>query len=394
MKKKIVIIILFSISFSSFYVLAETKPSYENIKYGQYERNVLDIWLAESTEPTPLVVFIHGGGFRGGDKSQARSGETLKYLEKCLDNKVSFAAINYRFRQTTRLDTIMLDAARAIQFLRSKSSEWNINKSKFGAFGGSAGGGASIWLAFNDDLADKSNSDLVLRESTRLTVAGHLTSQATYDFLKWPEILQVSKSWMEEMNNKEDLELYHIPDRTWYDSTEIIELRKRLDMPSELDKTDPPLFLQNYAPNIDPQNSNDVIHHPRHPIYLKKLYDSLGLDNAIVLSTTPVKERVEMLDFFFKYLLPITGIEEDTEFTKLIVSPNPASEYIEIRQPSEGFKPSEGSELIIYNNFGKCVMTVETKNFSSLQHINISHLPIGLYFIQIGNYSQKFMVVR
>ena len=88
-----------------------------------------------------------------------------------------------------------------------------------------------------------------------------------------------------------------------------------------------------------------------------------------------------------------TNVKEN--LTQLIsIYPNPASNYIEIRKPSEGFAPSEGSEIKIYNTYGECVLTLETKEFSSLQRIDISHLPVGLYFIQIGNYLEKFMVVR
>jgi hypothetical protein len=71
-----------------------------------------------------------------------------------------------------------------------------------------------------------------------------------------------------------------------------------------------------------------------------------------------------------------------------------SAEYIEIIKPSEGFEPSEGSATKIYNTLGECVMTVGIQNFEPLQRIDISHLPVGIYFIQIGNYSQKFMVVK
>ncbi len=57
-----------------------------------------------------------------------------------------------------------------------------------------------------------------------------------------------------------------------------------------------------------------------------------------------------------------------------------------------------GSCVINYEfqitNYGKGVMTVETRHALSQQRIVISHLPAGLYFIQIGNYSQQFLVVR
>jgi hypothetical protein len=80
--------------------------------------------------------------------------------------------------------------------------------------------------------------------------------------------------------------------------------------------------------------------------------------------------------------------ERITSYSKLIISPNPASEYIEIRQPYEN------SEIKIYNTYGECVMTVETGLRPVSIKTDISHLPVGLYFIHIGNNSEKFMVVR
>ena len=46
----------------------EMPPTHANIKYGEHERNVFDLWLAESKKPTPLAIYIHGGGFRAGSK--------------------------------------------------------------------------------------------------------------------------------------------------------------------------------------------------------------------------------------------------------------------------------------------------------------------------------------
>jgi len=62
----------------------------------------------------------------------------------------------------------MHDGARAVQFLRSKAREWNLNPKAFAASGGSAGTGMSLWIGFHDDMADAASSDLVKRQSTRL----------------------------------------------------------------------------------------------------------------------------------------------------------------------------------------------------------------------------------
>jgi acetyl esterase/lipase len=73
------------------------------------------------------------------------------------------------------------DAARALQTIRSKASEWNIDPQRIGATGGSAGACTSLWLALHDDLADTKSSDPIARESTRLTCAAVLGAQTSLD---------------------------------------------------------------------------------------------------------------------------------------------------------------------------------------------------------------------
>ncbi|MEO2047672.1 MAG: hypothetical protein ABGX16_13990 [Pirellulales bacterium] len=55
----------------------------------------------------------------------------------------------------------MHDAARALQLVRSKATEWNIDKQRIGASGGSAGACSSLWLAFHPDMANPASSDPV-----------------------------------------------------------------------------------------------------------------------------------------------------------------------------------------------------------------------------------------
>jgi acetyl esterase/lipase len=163
----------------------EIAPTFKDVNYGPHERNVLDFWQAKSEKPTPVVVYIHGGGFVAGDKSSVNAA----MLKVCLDAGISCAAINYRYTTTAPFPGPMHDSARAIQFIRSKATEWNIDPKRIAAYGGSAGAGISMWLAFHDDLANPHSEDPVLRQSSRLTCAGSIGGQSTYDPLKIKELI-------------------------------------------------------------------------------------------------------------------------------------------------------------------------------------------------------------
>ena len=168
----------------------QIEPTAANVAYGTHKRQVIDFWKATSEKPTPLVLYIHGGGWQGGDKRGFR-GQVKQFL----DVGISVAAINYRYvRQAVRLKikppvkAPLTDAARALQFIRSKSKEWNLDKKRIGATGGSAGGCSSLWLALHDDMADADSKDPVARESTRLYCAAVNGAQTTLDpkpLLEW-----------------------------------------------------------------------------------------------------------------------------------------------------------------------------------------------------------------
>ncbi len=159
-----------------------TPPTLANVHYGEHGKQVMDFWKAESAQPTPLVFFIHGGSWKANDKNKVTG------LKEYLAAGISVVSINYRFVQEATAAGVqppvkwpLEDAARALQFVRSKSADWNIDKTRIGASGGSAGACSSLWLAFHDDMADAKSDDPIARESTRLACAGVLGAQTTLD---------------------------------------------------------------------------------------------------------------------------------------------------------------------------------------------------------------------
>ena len=278
------------------------KPTFADVKYGPHERNVLDIYQAKSDKPTPLVVYIHGGGFVGGDKK----GVAPAIVDKCLQSGVSVAAINYRFLEHAALPDILRDSARAIQFLRFNCSKYNIDKKRIASYGGSAGAGTSLWLAFHDDLADPKSKDPVLRESTRLSAAGSLNGQFSYDFERWAEFIGEYPGTRENMASK-ILNMYGLKDPNEVSSEKGKAIRADLDMYGLLTKDDAPVFLYTAGKNTNPTDHGHYVHHPRHSIAIRDKCKQAGVecetllrDEDPSLAGDAVNER--MLKFFFKHL--------------------------------------------------------------------------------------------
>ncbi|MBN1670989.1 MAG: alpha/beta hydrolase [Kiritimatiellae bacterium] len=152
-------------------------PDVADEHYGPHDAQVFDLWLAKSEQRTPLLVFIHGGGFRTGSKG----GFSRTLRDLCLKNGISFATIEYRLTGIGLYPMQHHDVARAVQHLRYHAAKWNLDPTRVAATGGSAGAGLSQWLGFHDDLADPNAEDPIARESTRITCALPTNAQCTYD---------------------------------------------------------------------------------------------------------------------------------------------------------------------------------------------------------------------
>lgn len=161
------------------------KPTLSEVNYGEHAFQTMDFWKAESDSPTPLVFVIHGGGFREGEKEWVHRFVNVQQL---LDAQISVVSINYRLMKHIKgtgikpaIKVPIHDAARALQFVRSKAKEWNINKNRIGGAGGSAGGTTCLWLAYHNDLATPKSKDPIARESTRLYCVSVVCPQTSLD---------------------------------------------------------------------------------------------------------------------------------------------------------------------------------------------------------------------
>ncbi len=262
-------------------------PTAANVPYGKLDRQVLDFWQAKSDKPTPVVFCIHGGGWQGGDKSGYYGG-----VKTFLDSGISVVTINYRLmaqaneqKVTPPVKAPLEDAARALQFVRSKAGDWNIDKKRIGATGGSAGGCSSLWLAFHDDMADPKSEDPVARESTRLYCAAVNGAQVSLD----PKVV---REWLPNYTYGAHAFGLKSLDEVEKQREKIADWIKEYSPINHVTKDDPPIGL--YYGGVKGakvgESHPDPTHSPILGIKLAEKLKEVGIDVVYHSNTDPNKE--------------------------------------------------------------------------------------------------------
>jgi acetyl esterase/lipase len=283
---------------------AGKKATFADVEYGSHQRNVLDIWIAPVDEPTPLVIYIHGGDFRVGDKSENfKNKDVVRFLKE----GISVAMINYRYLDEAPNGVLgcLQDTARAIQFLRSKAKVWNLDPNRFGAIGNTAGAGAALWLATVDDLAKPESDDPVSRQSSRLAAVGLTEVASTYNFERWARILGIHlKEVLVESGYEQ--QFYGQQVQTSRNHTMMKRIRTVVDSLALVSQDDPPMWISNTFSAALPENEDSRFYHPNHALALHQRAKNMGIDARVYADAIDLKPKsyndIAMSDFMLEQL--------------------------------------------------------------------------------------------
>lgn len=281
--------------------LALPSATHTDVRYGPKPRNLLDLWLADSDQPTPLLISIHGGGFAKGDKARYHHPDLiLPYLEA----GISVATINYTLTDGGKhpFPEPMMDGVRAIQFLRSKALDFNLDKSRFAAMGSSAGACMLMWIGFHDDLADPDSLDPVEHESTRLLALAPINGQSTLH-------LPTLNEWFGVPTLREHpalRPLFNIPRGEDIEFTDELDTLMREASPiTFLSADDPPIYMTYGRDSQVTEESepNVWVHHPTLGRKLKEAADAIGVECHVqVARDRPEAPYQSQSDFLIKKL--------------------------------------------------------------------------------------------
>lgn len=272
-------------------------PTHAEVAYGPHARHRLDVWLADSPQPTPVLIYFHGGGFVTGSKANLPAA----VLAAARRQGISVVAANYRFAPEVAFPAHYLDCARAIQFVRHSARAWNIDPARVALTGSSAGAGTALWIAFHDDLADPENADPVARESTRVTCVAVMGAQPTYDPRVIRQLAGEAAARHAVFANLHGLK------------PEELETEKAHRLYTEaapltyLTRDDPPVFAYYSEPRgpVPPDARDGTgIHHPNLGLLLQERMGALGLECVFLHKDQKVNTTTAEFEFLTKHLFP------------------------------------------------------------------------------------------
>ena len=118
-------------------------------------RQIMDIYLPEGEGPFPVVVLIHGGAFKMGDK-----GMETRNAEALVAKGYAAASINYRLSGEAKFPAQIEDCKTAVRFLRANAAKYRLNPDKLGSWGASAGGNLSALLGTSSGVTELEGDEL------------------------------------------------------------------------------------------------------------------------------------------------------------------------------------------------------------------------------------------
>lgn len=122
----------------------------KGIEYAKWgDRSMqLDLYLPKSESATPLIVWIHGGGWKGGSKDSP--SPALRQLAR----GYAVAHVAYRFSQDAPFPAQIEDCRAAVRWLRANSAKYGYDPQRIGVWGASAGGHLALLVGCGDSCKE------------------------------------------------------------------------------------------------------------------------------------------------------------------------------------------------------------------------------------------------
>lgn len=261
---------------------------FEDVNYGDGERQQLDLLFPDNKSPKGVVLFFHGGGFTGGDKAQAFDELLLETMQAVLNENIAIVSANYTLLTTPGSQGVISaleDGSLVIDFIQDRLADLNIPENKIVLAGTSAGAGIAQWNGFKNAINAQVQGVLAI------------AAQSTYDLYEWENVFPgFSLDDLRQMSPfLQTLFLGFYGGEPTQADLDAVDYRDFMD------STDPALYVYNFAGdeliNAQGEIDFDVLYHSfRHSDYLRAKAIEVEQEFSGIFQESPDAFVIRVLD--------------------------------------------------------------------------------------------------
>ena len=261
---------------------------FEDVNYGDGERQQLDLLFPDNKSPKGVVLFFHGGGFTGGDKAQAFDELLLETMQAVLNENIAIVSANYTLLTTPGSQGVISaleDGTLVIDFIQDRLADLNIPTNKIVLAGTSAGAGIAQWNGFKDDINAQVQGVLAI------------AAQSTYNLYEWENVFPgFSLDDLRQLSPfLQTLFLQFYGGEPSQADLDAVDYRDFMDT------TDPALYVYNFAGdeliNAQGEIDFDVLYHSfRHSDYLRAKAIEVEQEFSGIFQESPHAFVIRVLD--------------------------------------------------------------------------------------------------
>jgi acetyl esterase/lipase len=245
------------------------KRKWLDIAYATQSRaQKLDIYLPDEGDgPFPVILSIHGGAFKGGDKGDGQVNAMLEGLKRGF----AVVSINYRLSGEAIWPAQIQDVKAAIRWIRANSKQYKLIPDKIASWGGSAGGHLSAMAGTSGNIKEledlsQGNAD----QSSRIQAVVDWFGPT--DFLKMDEHAKESKVANPQVHSVPDSPESQLIGKNLKDAPDLV---KAANPETYISKDDPPFFIQHGL-------NDPLVPYLQSVNFAKKLEQTLGKEKVIL----------------------------------------------------------------------------------------------------------------
>lgn len=170
----------------------------DDVPYAKRGRRVLYMDLywrkgrSPEAAPSPVVLFLHGGGWREGSRDQA-----APILYELAQRGFVAVSIDYTLSQEETFPAQLIDCKTAVAWLKERADTYTLDPKRIGVFGSSAGGHLASLLGTTADIPELSGAAVASRDTYRV--------QAVVDLFGPVDLVELMRQRRSAANGRSDL---------------------------------------------------------------------------------------------------------------------------------------------------------------------------------------------